>query len=460
VYHNRHVDGSIPVNPHFHILFDKKERMGINFLYLKEALKKLALLFDVQFHFMMESRETGLSGRQEKVIEKMAMTLQRGTVEEIATYLEDDKVYKSLKFLDIHYAHSHNLSYFLKQISILNKCLKNMDIDLEYNGINLKNEIYFYLTQSQFEQLKLLKSQQKIHLNLSEVLDREILKYAYGFNSTAMTILKDKFEIKKISKENLTYSIPSPVARQKQKALKRSYFHEYIQQDIRNALSVSASFYRLKNMMLKMGYTSIKVKRTTINQHTWKETGFEIKTKKNSVVEMSFKGLGLSWSRILKIYAYNLRRQKKEKIIESELKNYKKEEKVQTENFYKIIYKVPEIFKIKYSKDYKFNLQSNLLLEGFEVQYSAEFNITTYISDDIVIVDYPCSLEIKKCNDVSKGIDVISQFLPENISIDKLDIIYQGFEEYVDSFEKRMKENQVTVKAPKKSQVQRPKFKM
>ena len=77
-----------------------------------------------------------------------------------------------------------------------------------------------------------------------------------------------------------------------------------------------------------------------------------------------------------------------------------------------------------------------------------------------MIVEYSDSLEIKKCNDVSMGIDIISQFLPDNTSIDKLDITYQGSKEYVDSFEKRMKESQVTVKAPRIAQAQRPKFKM
>ena len=61
-----------------------------------------------------------------------------------------------------------------------------------------------------------------------------------------------------------------------------------------------------------MGYTSIKVKRTSINQHTWKETGFE--------------GLGLSWLRIQNFFAYNLKRKKQEKLIKSQLRNYKKRE--------------------------------------------------------------------------------------------------------------------------------------
>ncbi len=234
-YHNRHIDGSIPVNPHFHIVFDTKTKTGKNFQYLRQTLEKLALLFDVQFHFMMKSRETGLSKKQTKVIEKMAMTLQRGTQNERYTYLADDKVYASMELMDVHYAHSHNLSYFLKQISIINKCLRDMDINLEYNDINLKNEIYFDLTLSQYNKLMLLKSEEKIQLNLNEILDREILKSAFGFESIVMNILKDKFEIKEISKENLIYSIPSPVAHQKEKAMKSSNFHKYIQQDIRNS---------------------------------------------------------------------------------------------------------------------------------------------------------------------------------------------------------------------------------
>ncbi|WP_415407979.1 hypothetical protein ACLHDG_05450 [Sulfurovum sp. CS9] len=459
-YHNQHIDASIPVNPHFHILADEKARLGKNFQYLRQALEQYALLFNIQFHFMMERRETGLSKKQQKVIEKMAMTLQRGTEDEKSTYLSDDKVYQALGSLDIHYAHSNNISYFLKQISILNKCLRDMNMDFEYQGINLKDEIYFYLTSSQYKKLMLLKTQQNVKLDLSDVLDREILKCAFDFESIVMNILKEKFEIGEISQENLTYSMPSFAARKKQKALNNSDFYKYIQQDIRNVLSVATSFYRFKEMMRKMDYVDVKVKKKKVNKHTRKEVAFKLQTKKHSDIEISFGDIGLSWSRILQIFENNRRRRKKEKMIESRLRNYKKKTKEQEESLLRFVYEVNEVFTIKYGKESKFNSEWKPILVGFEVQYSAEFNITTYISDDIVIVDYPGSLEIKKCNDVSMGIDVISQFLPDNTSIDKLDITYQGSKEYVDNFEKRMKESQVAVKTQRKAQAQRPKFKM
>lgn len=459
VYHNQHIDGSIPVNPHFHIVSDPKSRMGKNYQYLRQTLENLALLSNIKFHFMMESRETGLSNKQEKVIDTMAMTLQRGTQDEISTYLQDDKVYTSLELLDIHYANSQNLSYFLKQISILNKCLRDIDLDLEYKNINLKNEIYFDLTQSQYEKIMLLKSDEKIHLDLHKILDREILKSAFGFESIVMNILKEKFEIDEISQDNLTYSIPPLTRRKKQKALDNSNFYKSIQLDIRNALSVATSFYRFREMMRKMEYLDIKVKWSNINRHTQKKTGFTLTTKKHSVVDISFEDLGLNWPRIMKIFAYNVKKNKKLKSIESKLKNYKKK-KIESEKLvHRYVCQVNELFKIKYGQACKFNLYSKPLLEGFEIQYSEIYNITTYKSNDIVIVDYPDSLEIKKCNNLSKGIDSIIKFLPANSSVDDLDITVHGSNEYVNLFNKKM-ENTDRAKRLKKHQVLKPKFKI
>lgn len=460
VYHNRHIDGSIPVNPHFHIIFDPKTRVGKNFIYLRQALEKLALLFNVQFHFMMESRQTGLSKKQETVIEIMATTLQRGTADEIATYLEDEKVYTALSLLEVHYEHSHNLSYFLKQMSILNKCLRDIDMDLLYKDLNLKNEIFFYLTPVQFEKLMLLKFQQNIQLDLTEILDREILKCVFGFESVVMKILKDEFVIEEILKENITYAMPDILENKKQKTPHNSGFRKCIQQDIRNALSVSTSFYRFRKMMYDMEYSDIKVKRNKVNQHKRKETGFELKTKKHNHVEMNFSEIGLSWSRIMTIFANNKRRRKQEKIIESQLRNYNRKANEREDVLDMFIYEVTDIFKIKYGKECKFHALSKPLLEGFKVQFSEMYNITTYISEDIVIVDYPDSLEIKKCNDVSLGIDLIRRFLPENISIEKLDITYEGSKDYINDFEKKMKENVSSKKVPKKYEEQRVGFKL
>ena len=60
-YHNRNIDGSIIVKPHFHFLFPKNYRLGPGYTYLRRALSELASSFNVQFHFSAVKRKTGLS---------------------------------------------------------------------------------------------------------------------------------------------------------------------------------------------------------------------------------------------------------------------------------------------------------------------------------------------------------------------------------------------------------------
>jgi len=80
------------------------------------------------------------------------------------------------------------------------------------------------------------------------------------------------------------------------------------------------------------------------------------------------------------------------------------------------------------------------------------FNITTYLSDDLTIVDYSDRLEIKKCNDMEKGLETILRFLPKNLNFEESGIVLKGSSEYVTGLKKIMKGDTPTIKTQKSSQ--------
>jgi len=451
VYHNVHIDGSISVKPHFHFLFPKNYRLGIRYKYLMQALEDIAYSYNVQFHFSAKKRVTNLSSKEEKVIEKMAMTLQRNTDEDVRLYLIDDKFDRALSLLDKHFMSTNNVSYFMKQISIVHNRFKNMDISTNCNGVDLKDEIYFYLTKSQHNKIMLLKNNQVIDLDLSEILDREILTYAHGFKSNIMDILTDVFQIDDVSKEKLKYKIPTIELRSKQKVSTRNVFRETIREDIVNALSIAPSIVKFKHIIKKAGYNDIDVLKKKVNQHKKKETAFKVKTKNHMILEIGFIEMNLNWRNIQRIFMQNRRRKKKTE-IESQIKQYEKKKEEDKEELLEFKYKPKEFLAIIYKK-LPFGFKP--LLAGFDIQHSEVANITTYLSDELIIVDYPDRVEIKKCDDVGKGVDAIIRFLPDNVRFEELDVVLKGSDKYITAAKKKLENATPVIKRSKQPEVKR-----
>ncbi len=451
-YHNRNIDGSIIVKPHFHFLFPKNYRLGSGYTYLRRALSELASSFNVQFHFSAVKRKTGLSKNEQIVIENMAMTLQRGSDDDVLLYLMDDKVERALFFLDTHFTATHNISYFIKQISIIHNRLRNMDISMEINGVDLKDEIYFYLTKSQHKKLMLLKKNQVIDLDLLEILDREILTYAYGFRSNVMDVLMDFFQIDHISKENLMFETPNIKLESKKKVSTINAFRKTIRADIVNALAISPSLVKFKHILKKAGYISIDVLKKKVNQYAKKEVAFRVKTKKHMIYEVSFMEINLNWGSIKRLFIQNRRQKNKAKQIESQIKLYVKKEEQNKEEIFKFAYRPKEYLRIIYD-GLQFGFKPLFL--GFDIQHSAVANITTYLSDELIIVDYADRLELKKCDDIDKGIDAMLRFLPKNVKLEDLDINLKGSDKYIAAFKNKLKKDIPTIKTPKKLQPKR-----
>ncbi len=145
IYHNRNIDASIAVNPHFHILANSSDRLGLRFMYLMDAMREKSAYYGLKFHFDAEKLNTvtGLTKRQEKTIESMALTMQRGTDDDVRLYLMDDKIDRALENLTVHWKYTKNTAYYFKQISIASSRLRKLDISMNFMGIDLSKSILF-----------------------------------------------------------------------------------------------------------------------------------------------------------------------------------------------------------------------------------------------------------------------------------------------------------------------------
>jgi hypothetical protein len=234
-YHSRHFDGSKSVNPHFHFLFLSTSRMGKSFTYLKQAIADEAREYRLKFNFMEPKRETGLTKKQLRRIESFSWLLQQGEQKKIKKYLSNiSRVTLTIELLKIHYQNTQNLSFFLKILSLANQRMRELQIDCLYQGTNLRKSIFFYLTEEQKSPLRLLKIGEKIILNLSNILDREILKYAHGFQSEVMFILVRKFTIADIKLSQLSYHHSSTKSTRHSPS---KSFRKLVVRDLRDALA-------------------------------------------------------------------------------------------------------------------------------------------------------------------------------------------------------------------------------
>jgi len=125
--------------------------------------------------------------------------------------------------------------------------LQELGIDFYYQDTNLKENLFFFLTPDQTEKIEKLQRGEVIELDLSQVFDREILKYAYGFSSEVMDIMRDKFELPPINLNNLK-TIEKILSPKKYKP--KDNFRELVIQDIRNAIAKAKNEKEFKKILI------------------------------------------------------------------------------------------------------------------------------------------------------------------------------------------------------------------
>ncbi len=288
VYHNRHFNSSKSVMPHFHFLLGKSARVGINFMYLKQALNDEAKKHGIKFNFMEDKQVTGLSKYQMQRVETLSWMMNQGDTKKITHYLSHkNKLNDTLDLLVTHYKNTQNLSFFVKTLSIVNQRLQEFDITHIYKDTNLKDNIFFFLSEDQLKKLKDLKSGRNVDLDLKKVMDREILKYAHGFKSDVMNILIDTFQVNDISKSQLYYR-KNKLNKNKTNKKNKNTFRDLVIKDTRDTLAHAVNEKSWKNLLIEMGYKKVSIKSIKKSTKKREKIGFNLLTKKKTKIFISF----------------------------------------------------------------------------------------------------------------------------------------------------------------------------
>ena len=407
-YHSQHFDSSKSVNPHFHFLFPTNARMGKDFLYLKQALKEEADKHKIKFNFMEEKQNTGLSKKQLYKIESLSWIFNQGNTNKIKKYYlsNTNRLTEALDLLHMHYRSTQNISYFLKNLSILNQRLQELDIDFIYKNLNLKENIYFFLNQKQKNMLESLASGRNVELDLSQVIDREILKYSHGFKSDAIDILSKKFNLELLSPKQLLFHKKHEQKNSKEQ--NNNTFRKLIIDDLRNALVYANSEKDWKNILLKMGYMKISINSSKSSGKRVK-TAITVITKKRSKVSIPFYSMRLNFKKITQIMMHNKKKNRKKEDYSNRFDAYKKRKKREYEIWKKYTIQMQLLLKI-YNKNHTSNKEVDKILlkklaEKYTIDISQMYKITTYQNQTTTIVDNVSAITLKKSStDMGKTI--------------------------------------------------------
>jgi len=396
-YHNRHFNSSKSVMPHFHFLFDDFVRVGKDFIYLKQALEEEAKKYHIKFNFMEERQVTGLSKKQLSRISNMSWLLNQGNVPRIKKYLSNsEKVHDTLNLLHTHYQNTQNISFFIKVLSILNQRLQEVDMDFIYKNINLKESIYFFLSERQKNLLTNLEKGRTVEIKLSSVFDREILKKAHHFQSDAMDIVSKKFNLVNLSPKQLSY--PKKDDRDILNFKKTNSFRKLIIKDLRNSLAYAKSEKDWREILLKMGYIKVSINSSKkFNKRV--KIAITITTKKKSKVYIPFYTMGLDFKKITKIMMYNKKQNRKKNNYDNSVDDYIKIKKRQQEILKKYTVQMKLLLKI-YTNSSNQNNVNEKELKNLAIKYtihtSEMYKITTYQAESATIVDNNSSITLKK----------------------------------------------------------------
>lgn len=414
-YHNQSFDNSKPVNPHLHILFSETSRTGIGFTYLRRALQAEANKFNIKFNFMEAKQYTGISEYHQQRIKRLSWYMHIGEIEKINSFFANEQsIITHLNVLMKHYKNTQNISFFLKIMTLIHERLNELDLNCYYEGINLIEELFFYLCDEDVALMEDLRDDKIVNLNLKNVIDREVLKYAYGFGSVAMDVLIDYFDVSTIFKEQIGLVEYNGETPDKTKS-KKNIFRSLVISDMRCAIANANSEKEIKQLLLDTGsYRKVTTKTQKTSNGKRVKIGFEVTTSKKSKMKILFQEMGLNYARVLSVLDNNKKRKRKDK-IESKITYYeKKKHKKEVRPLKRFTHKIRTILQLYPTKVNVNNhsQDSNDIAVKYDISRSELYNITTYKCGKTIFVDYGDKITLKKA----------SPIVHQNIS-DMLDII-------------------------------------
>jgi len=136
--HTRGFDNLWSVNPHLHLLFSKKARLGKNFIYLKQAIIQIIKNKNLNIKPSFEEKE-GLIGKGfKKVLNARSWAVRQGR------NINPDTIKKFVKDVVTYLEKTHNLEFAIKQYILLKKKLNISSAVIS----ELESAIFLFLEKS------------------------------------------------------------------------------------------------------------------------------------------------------------------------------------------------------------------------------------------------------------------------------------------------------------------------
>lgn len=305
-YHNSGSDSinsnNYSVEPHLHILFDKKKKLGIGYYQLKEAIKEITLKHGLVFNFQEEVKEHDNSLKIKA--SNFTWYLKRSSDNNFLSKIKNkDKLILELDMFVQHYKNTGNLQYYIKGMRDFHQRLKTHNIDFIYDGKNIKESFPLYLSNKQKETLKILHQGSKeeiYHLlnDRSNKIARAFIEYQFGFNNIIIDefMKRDYSPLKfEIDNNKLDFLITNKTLSSKNSYEKTINF--CYKSDITQALSIARNEKELQEIMKNLGYKDFSYKQKTIcNKRA--RVGFNFININNKKVTIYYSSLKLSASEI------------------------------------------------------------------------------------------------------------------------------------------------------------------
>jgi hypothetical protein len=305
-YHNSGSDSTntsnYTVEPHLHILFDKKKKLGIGYYQLKEAINKISKKHGLVFNFQEEVEKHNNSLQKSATNFTWFIKKSNNTTFRQKNNNSTKLVSEIDKFIQ-HYRNSKNLQYYIKGMKDFQARLRLLNLDFIYKGHNIKDTFPLFLSSSQKETMKILHqgNEDEIYMVLndrSNKIGRAFFEHQFGFKNIIMEELMDrsfcplKF---KIDDNKITLNIDYKKTKDKNNYEKTLSF--CYKSDLTQALQVARDEKELQLLMQQLGYSNFAYKQTTIAKKRSK-VGFSFTNKHNKKVIVYYASMKLSASDI------------------------------------------------------------------------------------------------------------------------------------------------------------------
>lgn len=420
-YHNSSSDNinskNYSVEPHIHILLDKKKRTGKGYHQLRKAIEKISNKYSLIFNFQEETtslKDNSLAiknsnfswfNKRTSDINFQKKVLNNAT----KLNLEIDDVIKN-------YKNTGNLQYYIKTMKDFSSRLNRQNLNFFYNGVNLKNTFPLFLSDYQKDTLKTLHQGSKEDIyNL--ILDREnkiaraYVESRFGFNN----IIIDEFIKRGVNFLNINLDFSNVNLNINKKSSSNDKYHKTLdycyKQDFEQALSFAKNEKDLQNLMINLGYTDFKYKQKTINNKR-SRIGFTFVNQRKKIVAINYSNFNLSSKDIRFKLVENLNKNITYDIknLKSALKNYSP----------KSLSKTNILFEKIYNFDTSYDLSKWYIKENRDDKNIELFNETTHIVDSgniLIIKKY----EAKDLKD--NAILLIDMAIAKGWDLDEIEIL-------------------------------------